>query len=147
MMKVETVPFLAEHATAVLEAGILLDEGQDWTAQAKIMEEAGSCVTLLDENSEPVLCMGVITIWKGCGEAWLLGSNKMSKHPIAIARAIKEVFFEYVEHKGFWRVQSNVRCDWPLAIKFIKFMGMEKEGLMKKFGPEEADYYRFAWVK
>ena len=147
MIDISTVPFKKEHAQIVLETGVNLEEGQDWIEQAKIMEEAGNCVSLLDDTGEPILCMGVISLWHGCGEAWMLGSTKMSDHPVAIARAIKEVFLEYTLHKEFWRVQSNVRSDWPLAIKFIKFLGMQEEGLMKKFGPEGADYIRFAWVR
>ena len=146
MIDILTVPFKSEHAALVLETGGPFDEGQDWGAQASIMEEAGNCVSLLNDKNEPILCMGVVTLWPGCGEAWMLGSARMSEYPISIARAIKEVFEEYSQHKGFWRVQSNVRSDWPLAIRFIKFIGMKEEGLMQKFGPEGADYLRFAWV-
>ena len=147
MIDYRTVQFKADHAKAVIEDGLNMDEGHDWDSQAKVLEDAGYAMTLLDTDEKPVLCLGVVPLWNGVGEGWLLGSKKMQDHPIAIGRAIKEVFIEYREHAGWWRVQSNVRADWPLAIKFIKFLGMEEEGLMKKFGPEGADYIRFAWIK
>ena len=68
------------------------------------------------------------------------------RRPVTLARILYDTFYEWVEHKELWRVQANVRADWPLAIRFARFIGMEREGLMKKFGPEQADYFRYAWV-
>ena len=130
-----------------MASGSIENEGYDWDEQAVILEESGEAMTLMGDDKDPVLCMGIIPLWQGCGEAWMLVSDKTSERPIAVARAIKETFLEYSQHKEFCRVQSNVRADWPLAIKFVKFFGMKEEGLMQMFGPEGADYIRFAWIK
>lgn len=146
MNNTEIVPFAATHAHEIMEQGLLVDEGHNWGEQAVIMEEAGFCVTLLSDN-KAVLATGIIPLWKGCGEAWLLGSKIMPKYPITIARAIYECFYEWVDAKDLWRVHANVRADQKTAIRFAKFMGMKEEGIMEKFGPEQADYFRFAWVR
>ena len=146
MNNTEIVPFVAEHAHEILEQGLQLDEGTNWHEQADIMEAQGFCVTL-KADEKAVLSTGIIPLWDGVGEAWLLSSNMMPKYPVTLARAIYECFYEWVEAKDYWRVHANVRTDWDTAIRFAKFMGMKKEGLMKKFGPEQADYFRFAWVR
>ena len=146
MNNTEIVPFMAEHANQILEQGLQLDEGHNWHDQAIVMEEAGFCVSLLADK-KAVLSTGIIPVWDGVGEAWLLGSNEMPRYPITIARAIYECFYQWVDAKSLWRVHANVRTDWKTAIRFAKFMGMNEEGLMKKFGPEKADYFRFAWVR
>ena len=45
-----------------------------------------------------------------------------------------------------WRIQASVHTTDEQSIKFAEWMGFENEGLMKKFGPDGADYYRFARV-
>jgi len=147
MIDLEIVQFKAEHAQKVMASDSIKNDGYDWDEQAVILEESGEAMTLVSSDKDPVLCMGVVPLWEGCGEAWMLAADKISERPIATARAIKEVFLEYNQHKEFRRVQSNVKADWPLAIKFVKFIGMKEEGLMQKFGPEGADYIRFAWIK
>ena len=37
-------------------------------------------------------------------------------------------------------------CD-EKAVRFIKWLKFEEEGIMKKFGPDGVDYFRYAWVK
>ena len=141
------VPFVAEHAMEFLEQGLNTDNpAADWSSQASVMEEAGHCVTLLSEDDKPILSTGIIPVWDGCGEAWLLASNKMSEYKVTLARAIYECFYEWIDARNLRRVHANIRVDWPTAIRFAKFMGMKEEGLMKKFGPEGADYVRYAWV-
>ena len=45
-----------------------------------------------------------------------------------------------------WRVQGVCKADWPAARRFARLMGFEEEGLMRKYGPEQADYMRIAKV-
>lgn len=146
MNNTEIVPFVAEHAYYILKTGLQLDEGHNWYDQAPVMEEHGFCVTLL-ANKKAVLSTGIIPIWDGVGEAWLLSGNEVPSYPITIARAIYECFYQWVDAKDLWRVHANVRAEWKTAVRFVKFMGMKEEGLMRKFGPEQADYLRFAWVR
>ena len=44
------------------------------------------------------------------------------------------------------RIQAAVRADWPEAQRFAEFLGLENEGLMRKYGPDGSDYFRFAKV-
>ena len=44
-------------------------------------------------------------------------------------------------------MHANVKADWMEAIRFAEFLGFEKEGLMKKFGPEGSDYLVMGRIK
>ncbi len=44
------------------------------------------------------------------------------------------------------RVHTTIRADFPTAEKWIKILGFEKEGLMRKFGPEGEDHFLFSKV-
>ena len=50
-----------------------------------------------------------------------------------------------LEHR-LVRLQTAVRTDWPQAQRFAQFFGLENEGLMKKYGPDGTDYFRYSRV-
>ncbi|MEL0098281.1 MAG: hypothetical protein VW907_01850, partial [Opitutae bacterium] len=67
--------------------------------------------------------------------------------PVTLSRATKEVLHEEIVKTNYRRVQVNVRADWEVAVRFSKFLGFKEEGLMRKFGPEGADYLRMSIVQ
>jgi hypothetical protein len=44
------------------------------------------------------------------------------------------------------RLQTAVKADFVLGIKFAEWWGLKSEGLMKHYGPDGADYIRFAKI-
>lgn len=134
--------FRAEHAIEILAGH---DDPDRWEEQARIIEDSGKALTVfIDER--PALCIGIIDIWDGLGEVWIVVSNEITQRPVSIARGMRELLAEYFEYGGYRRIQSNVRADWDTARRFAKFVGMKEEGLMPSFGPDGADYVRFAKV-
>ena len=51
-----------------------------------------------------------------------------------------------IKNNNFKRFQTSVKADCDVAIRFAKFLGLEEEGLMKNYGPDGADFYRFARI-
>jgi hypothetical protein len=49
------------------------------------------------------------------------------------------------EHK-IKRVQTAVRADFKMGIKFAKWLGLENEGLMKHYGFDGSDHFRYARI-
>jgi RimJ/RimL family protein N-acetyltransferase len=50
------------------------------------------------------------------------------------------------EDNDLQRIQASVHANDKQAIRYVEWLGFENEGLMKKFGPDGSDYYRFARV-
>jgi len=140
-LTVELVPFKASHSDEIL-AGDQIDQ---WSSHRDRLESVESYTLLFD--GEPAISGGVIELWPGVGEAWMLSSKILQTHPLAMSRSVKRSLFWYIKKNGFWRVQANVQVNWQQAERFAEFVGMKKEGLMPKFGPEKEDHYRYAWVK
>ena len=91
---------------------------------------------------------GFVDMWPGVGEAWFIASNKIHEYPRKFIRFAKtDVMQRVIDENGLWRVQAVCKSDWPVALKFARFMGFEVEGVMRKYGPEGMDYTRVAWVK
>jgi RimJ/RimL family protein N-acetyltransferase len=51
-----------------------------------------------------------------------------------------------MENNDLWRVQASVHANDEKAYRFADWCGFEEEGLMRMFGPDKSDYYRFARV-
>jgi hypothetical protein len=94
-----------------------------------------------------VCCAGINPLWEGVGEAWVIASSLLHENRMAVVRATKRLLWQMITHQNFWRVQACVRTDWPEAMRYAEFFGMQNEGVMKRYGPDGSDYYRYAWVK
>jgi hypothetical protein len=83
-------------------------------------------------------------IWDGVAEGWVLATGKVWNHPLVIARAIKKNFARLAKENNIKRVQTAVRADFKIGLKFASWLGLENEGLMKRYGFDGSDHYRFA---
>jgi hypothetical protein len=98
------------------------------------------------DNGYLVAAAGILPIWKGVGEAWLLGANRLGKHKIRVAKEVRKGLHRIADEQGMWRIQAAMRSDWPELARWARFLGMKHEGTMKKFGANGLDYERWAWV-
>lgn len=98
-------------------------------------------------NNDLVLCCGIVPMWRGVGEVWFIAGQMIHKHKIPFIRFAREKMEEVIEANDLWRVQGVCKVGWPAALRFAQFMGFEEEGVMRRYGPEGADYYRISWVR
>ena len=89
---------------------------------------------------------GVISLWKGVGEAWVVTSSLVDVYPILFAKTVWRKLYEIVNNNGIERVQTTIHKDHIISQRWAERMGFENEGLMRKFLGGE-DYYRYALVK
>ena len=62
------------------------------------------------------------------------------------AMLIKKDFAKVATKYNIKRVQTAVRKDFDKGIKFAKWLGLENEGLMKHYGFDGSDQYRYARI-
>ena len=48
--------------------------------------------------------------------------------------------------KNFHRVQAYVKQDWEQAKRWIELVGMQEEGMVRKFSPDGRDHILYAKV-
>jgi len=89
---------------------------------------------------------GILPLWKGVGEAWVVSSELVNLYPLTFAKVIWRKLKELIETMDFERVQTTVDKDHLVSQKWVERMEFKKEGLMRKFLGGR-DYYRYALIK
>ena len=95
-------------------------------------------------NGKPVCIFGMRPYWFGVAEFWLVPSVYISKYPIAVVKECRSYLDEMIRQYDLKRLQITVSYHNNTAYKFAKSLYFKKEGVLKKYGPEGADYFMMA---
>ena len=87
---------------------------------------------------------GIVPLWDGCGEIWAIPTKRAKEKGVALGRHLKRTLDIVSKDLGMRRVQASVKVGYREAHKLVQLFGMQEEGLMKKYGPDGADYVRYA---
>ena len=52
-----------------------------------------------------------------------------------------------IKNNNIKRLQTSVKADCEMAIRFAKWLGLKPEGVMKSYGPAGEDFIRFARIE
>jgi hypothetical protein len=86
---------------------------------------------------------GVIPLWPGVGEMWLLITEQGKKSPVSLLKDSKW-FIEYLlEKEGYHRLQCSIVCEFVSAHRFISACGFVPEGIMADYGPNKEHFTRY----
>ena len=148
MANFKIVPYEKLHGDQMVEFGLnhkLMDIDASYTETRIDTKVFGLSFTLLADNT-PILSGGIIPLWDGVAEGWVIATNEMWNHPIAISKAIKKDFARVAKEHNIKRVQSGIRKDFKEGIRFAEWLGLEREGLMKNWGFDGSDQYLYARI-
>jgi len=144
----QLVPFVREHLVDLAED----DEGNpgrqllgDWKSMADrsiTPELSWSGI----HNGHLVGCGGIIPIWDGVAECWLVGGWRLGTHKLSAVRALTATLARQVKEQQLRRLQAVVRADWDEAVRFVEFLRFEREGLLRGYGPDGSDHYVYARI-
>jgi hypothetical protein len=80
-----------------------------------------------------LLCAGVMIIWKGLGEAWVVTSPLIHKYPILSTKGVVYFLNKIIKDNNLERVQAVVQKDHEMANRWIKVLGFKPEGHMPNY--------------
>ena len=144
----QIVPYIATHGKIILANQmnhVLMDKDAQYDGDAMQLEQNGLAYTCII-NDEPIASAGMKIIWDGVAEGWVLATGKVWQHPLVIARAIKKNFARLAKENNIKRVQTAVRADFKIGLKFASWLGLQNEGLMKHYGFDGSDHFRYARI-
>jgi RimJ/RimL family protein N-acetyltransferase len=97
-------------------------------------------------NDKVIAAAGMKRIWGNVAEGWFIAKNDVWNYPITIAKAVKQNIDYLATSNNIKRLQTAVRADFGIGIRFAKWLGFTNEGLMKSYGFDGADHYRMARI-
>ncbi len=97
-------------------------------------------------NDEIIACGGVLKLWKGVGEGWLLTSPLIEQHRVAFGRAALKTISRLMDDLKLERLQTMVDAEHWVSRYWLQWMGFKPEGLMSKYLGGR-DFIRFAKVR
>ena len=142
------VPYQTQHGDEMIEFGLndkLMDIDASFKENRIDFAMAGLAFTLLD-NNVPVCSGGVIPTWLGNAQGWVISSKRIFRNKVKASRLIKERTDLLCANNKIWRLQTAVKADFKIGIRFAEFLGFNKEGLMRGYGPDKTDYYLMARI-
>lgn len=142
------VPYRKEHGDQIINEGLnyeLLKIDASYEELRIDHSRPGMSFTLLGDG-EPIVCGGIIPLWNGVCEGWIIGGKRIFQAKIKAARLIKKRTDLLCLNNNVSRLQTAVKAGFKEGYRFAKFLGLQDEGLMKKYGPDGSDYYRMAKI-
>ena len=142
------VPYETQHGDEMIEFGLndkLMDIDASFKENRIDFAMAGLAFTLLDDNV-PICSGGIIPTWLGNAQGWVISSKRIFRNKIKASRLIKERTDLLCANNKIWRLQTAVKADFKIGIRFAEFLGFNKEGLMVGYGPDKTDYYLMARI-
>ncbi len=149
MADIKVIPYEPAHFLRVRTASeyfAVLHELYDFKSPENLAYYylRGPAYTML-ANSEIVGCGGILRLWKGVGDAWMLATPLIQKYPKSALCITKVYLDRIIEALHFVRIQAVVKQDFWMAHNFIRRLGFQGEGLMPKyFGGQ--DFVRYALI-
>ena len=144
----EIVPYNTQHGDEMIEFGLndkLMDIDASFKENRIDFAMAGLAFTLLDDNV-PICSGGIIPTWLGNAQGWVISSKRIFRNKVKASRLIKERTDLLCANNKIWRLQTAVKADFKIGIRFAEFLGFNKEGLMVGYGPDKTDYYLMARI-
>jgi len=98
------------------------------------------------EDGECIGAYGLIEMWPGMARVWALFSESLiSQHPVMLALHAKRDIRRAAK-LGFHRIEATTGADHTAGTDFLKWLGFEREGLMRRYTPAGDDTYLYARV-
>jgi len=145
----ELKPFLPEHADEIIAIGLndKLMEIDASYADNRICDHSqpGNAYTMF-VNDKPVFACGIVVLWDGVAECWVMASQNVYEMKFLAARTILELQNKLCKKNKIRRLQTSVKADFKRGLRLAEWCGLEIEGLKKKYGPDGSDYYQLGKI-
>lgn len=105
----------------------------------------GDTFTIFCDGEVMAIC-GVVIYREGFGEAWVVFSKKVREHMLIVLRTIKNLVEGGIAEHKLYRLQAVVKADWLRAQKFLDFLDFSWEGILRKYGPDQSNYYMYSRI-
>jgi RimJ/RimL family protein N-acetyltransferase len=151
-MKVRLVPFEPWHYIDVFTTTIQFSTAvglPDPVKTACTLADGGIAATGIAEDGSVVGCAGLVFPHAGYGIGWAMVHQGVQTWPVsdraALYHQMRQQLDRWMQEHALKRVEANVQPDAPVAHRFIRVLGFQKESEMPHYldGKTFTKYVRF----
>lgn len=126
------IPYKADHALTIQKnrCGEWIP-AEDAVAWAVEREDHHAYTALL--RGELFACGGINILWDRVGDAWVIGSRIVENYPLLFTRLVRRQLLTLSGVLDLERVQTMVKGDDEMALKWIELLGFAREGVHRKY--------------
>jgi len=157
-MEIITVDFDPKHMNLIETAADdpdveMLDFMQTIDERALEYSKAGPCRTLLEESGHHAIAPtilavgGVVYLWEGVGELWLMVSPSGRKCKKALWKFMSDFCEDCMGQYKFHRIQASVVVGHRDSHRTMLHLGFIPEGMMAHYGPNRENYIRYVRLR
>ena len=140
--------FKQQDADQIVSYGMndkLMEVDANFKENRICLADKGNAYTLF-VNDKPIVAGGIFILWKGVAEGWVLANRNIYDVKFLAAKEIKKRTDLLCKKNKINRLQTSVKANFKTGVRFANWLGLETEGLMKKYGPDGSDYLRMAKI-
>lgn len=146
--KYETIPFEVEH----LQVMDIRQEEEESLFTLEDVEDRFRCLKELSIDAKAfmydgriIFCAGYYEQWPGVIECWMVPSIHVQKAKLGFCRILKGYVDDIIGFHKCHRFQTTAPND-DLHARWMRFLGLEKEGTMRLYTHDQKDYCMYAKV-
>ena len=140
--------FKQEDADQIISYGMnskLMELDAAYKDNRICLADQGNAYTLFVDN-KPIVAGGIIILWKGVAEGWVMASQNIFDVKFLAAKTITSMMINHCKKNKIKRLQTSVKANFKTGVRFANWLGLSSEGLMKRYGPDGSDYIRMAKI-
>ncbi len=144
--RVEQVDFHVEHL-------VLMDWRDEEANGIMTLEDAYDRFRSLGEMSiaastyisdgRIIFCAGYHQLWPGVIECWMVPSKYVKTIRLEFCKILRKYVDDIIREQKCHRFQTSIPDDEPHA-RWMEFLGLKREGVLRKYTHNQKDYVMYA---
>lgn len=98
-------------------------------------------------GDEVVGCAGLILMWPGVAQAWLLPSVHLAQYPRSVVTALVGNLKQAITDLKLRRVECSVDKNFKLGRRLVEWLGFDEEVVKLRYGPNDEDFVQYAIIQ
>lgn len=92
-----------------------------------------------------LFCAGYVSLWPGVIECWMVPSKYVDQHRLTFCKLLKQYVDSIIHKEKCHRFQTTAPDD-ALHARWMKFLGLKKEGVLRKYTHNKKNYCMYARI-
>jgi hypothetical protein len=117
-----------------------------------VLKDPDLCALLPDwarvywENGDALGVIGAWPAWGGVAVVWAVLSDELIARPMTLCKGARHWIEYLAEREGIHRLQTMIEPGKDGSLRWIRWLGFEREGLMERASPRGTDLWLYARV-